>query len=82
MIYKNKEKFSNTVQTTTKTQSYTAGHAMMSIFHMLVIFFALYLSFKCNGGFNILSFLIAFCCPYCYILYALAIKGCLSNSTY
>lgn len=43
-----------------------------SIFHMVVAIFALYLSFKCNKGFDIGSFLMACCCPYIYIVYKFA----------
>ena len=45
------------------------------ITHLIISFFALYLSWKCNGGFDIISFLVAFFCPYLYIMYALAAKG-------
>jgi hypothetical protein len=65
------EKFSNTNSTS----------AIYSLIHLIIAFFALYLSYQCNNGFDLLSFLIAFCCPYCYIVYALAIKGCLSNQS-
>jgi len=43
-----------------------------SVFHMVVAIFALYLSFKCNKGFDIGSFLMACCCPYIYIIYKFA----------
>jgi hypothetical protein len=43
-----------------------------SIFHMVVAIFALYLSFKCNKGFDIGAFLMACCCPYIYIIYKFA----------
>jgi len=74
MIYPNKEKFTNTTN-----QNKSSYNAIMYLFHILLTLFAIYLSFRCNGGFDILAFLIACCCPYCYIVYALGIKGCLSN---
>jgi hypothetical protein len=46
-----------------------------TIAHLIISLFAIYLSWKCNNGFNLLSFLIALFCPYLYIIYALATKG-------
>jgi hypothetical protein len=43
-----------------------------AVFHMIVALFALYLSFKCNKGFDLASFLMACCCPYIYIVYKFA----------
>lgn len=43
-----------------------------SIFHTVVAIFAVYLSFKCNGGFDLGGFLLACCCPYIYIVYKFA----------
>ena len=43
-------------------------------FVQVVLFFlAIYLSFKCNKGFNLLDFLLACCCTPCYIIYRLAV---------
>jgi hypothetical protein len=42
--------------------------------HLILAIFALYLSFLCNQGFNLISFLAAICCPYLYIPYILATK--------
>ena len=44
------------------------------VFHSIVSFFAIYLSFKCNGGFDLASFLMAGACPYLYIVYKFAIS--------
>ena len=44
------------------------------IFHFIIGLVALYLSFKCNDGFDLGSFLIACCCPYIYIIYVLSTK--------
>uniref|UniRef100_A0A6C0D9I9 Transmembrane protein n=1 Tax=viral metagenome TaxID=1070528 RepID=A0A6C0D9I9_9ZZZZ len=55
----------------------SAGKQLYSIFHTIVALFAIFLSFKCNNGFNLPSFLAACCCPTCYIVYAFAVKkGC------
>ena len=45
---------------------------LYSIFHLIVGFFALYLSFKCNQGFNVGGFLVALFFPWIYILYKFA----------
>ena len=45
------------------------------ITHFIISFFAIYLSWKCNNGFNPLSFLAALCCPYLYIIFVLATRG-------
>ena len=53
-----------------------------SVFHTIVAFFAIYLSFKCGKGFNLPHFLAACCCPMCYIVYAFAVKkGCKDSSS-
>lgn len=46
-----------------------------TITHFIISLFAFYLSWRCNNGFNIISFLCALCCPYLYIIYALAVHG-------
>jgi len=45
------------------------------ITHLIISFFAIYLSWRCNNGFHILAFLAALCCPYLYIIWALATNG-------
>lgn len=44
------------------------------VIHLIVFIFAIYLSFKCHGGFEIISFLVAFFCPWIYVIYALVFK--------
>jgi hypothetical protein len=46
---------------------------ILSLIHTVAAIFALYLSFHCNRGFNVGSFLAAGICPYVYILYAFAV---------
>jgi len=58
-------------QTKIKSQLYS----LYSITHLIISFFAIYLSWRCNNGFNILAFLAALCCPYLYIIWALATNG-------
>lgn len=45
------------------------------ITHIIISFFAIYLSWRCNGGFNVLHFFAALLCPYLYIIWALATRG-------
>ena len=52
------------------------GKYIYMIFHIIMAFVAIYLSWKCNNGnFDILSFLIALFFPYIYIIYILATRG-------
>ena len=52
---------------------------MYSVFHTIIMVFALYLSFKCNNGFNPVDFLIACCCPVLYIIYRAATSEFCTN---
>jgi hypothetical protein len=60
------------IEVTDKNKQYKLIYTIM---HIIISFFAIYLSWKCNNGFNILSFLAAILCPYLYIIWALATKG-------
>ncbi len=51
------------------------GRYIYSTFHSIMALVAIYLSFKCNKGFDLGSFMLACCCPYIYIIYTLATKG-------
>jgi len=52
------------------------GKYIYMIFHIIMAFIAIFLSWKCNNGkFDILSFLIALFFPYIYIIYILATRG-------
>lgn len=53
----------------------TVVNSIVSLIYLAIMIFAFYLAFKCNGGFEILSFLAAFCCPFIYIPYVLATRG-------
>ncbi|BCS83428.1 hypothetical protein QLL95_gp0695 [Cotonvirus japonicus] len=41
------------------------------IIHMIAFIFAIYLAVKCNHGFSFWSLLVAFFCPWIYIIYIL-----------
>ena len=44
------------------------GRYIYSIFHLLMTLVAIYLAVRCNG-LNFINLLIAFICPYIYIIY-------------
>jgi hypothetical protein len=56
-------------------QTSGTGRYIYSVFHLIMSLIAIYLSFKCNKGYDMGSFVVAFCCPYIYIIYILATKG-------
>lgn len=46
------------------------------ITHLILSFFAIYLSWRCAGSkFEALNFIAALCCPHLYIIWALATHG-------
>jgi hypothetical protein len=49
--------------------------SLYTITHIIVSMFAIYLSWRCNNGFNLLQFVVALLCPYLYIIWALATRG-------
>lgn len=50
--------------------------SLYSITHIIISFFAIYLSWKCNNEeFNLPSFIMAIICPHFYIIYSLAVNG-------
>ena len=52
-----------------------AGLAFYFIINLVLFIFALYLSFKCNNGLNLIDFLLAFFFTPCYLIYRL-FAGC------
>lgn len=46
--------------------------SVYSVFHFIIAIFAIFLSFKCNKGFDLASFLMAICFPYIYVIYKYA----------
>lgn len=53
----------------------STGRYMYMIFHMIMSFVAVYLSYMCNKEFSMSAFAIAIFFPYFYIIYTLASKG-------
>lgn len=49
--------------------------SLYMVTHLIVSFFAIYLSWRCNNGFKLLPFLAALLCPYLYIIWVLATRG-------
>jgi hypothetical protein len=50
-----------------------------SIFHSIITLFAIYLSFKCNDGFDFLGFITAIFFPHIYIIYKYATSETFCN---
>ena len=48
------------------------NYSFVSMLYFVVMIFALYLSFLCNNGFDLGSFVMALFFPYIYIIYKLA----------
>ena len=55
------------------TKENSTAVIVVSLIQTIVLFYALYLSFKCNKGFHLGGFLVACCCSPCYIAYRLAV---------
>ena len=56
----------------TEENNYNPLKYIYIIFHSILTLFAIYLSFKCNEGFDFLGFLMAIFFPYIYIIYKYA----------
>ena len=56
-------------------QQMGVGRQIYSIFHSLMAIVAIYMSYRCNNGFHLGSFLIACTCPYIYVIYMVATRG-------
>ena len=54
--------------------------SIYTIFHSILTLFAIYLSFKCNKGFDFLGFFMAIFFPYIYIIYKYATTDNFCNS--
>ena len=51
------------------------GRIIYSVFHSIMLIIAIYLSWRCNKGFNLGSFLVALIFPYIYVIYIIATQG-------
>ena len=57
-----------------KRSSITFGK-VYGFVHFIIGIFALFTSFRCNGGFNLGHTAAACCCPHFYLIYIAATKG-------
>ena len=62
------ENFATSVQSSPTKKFFGVLHVALGIF-------ALYVSIKCNNGFNAGSFVLACCCPQLYLIYIAATTG-------
>ena len=65
--------------TGTQENNYNPLKYIYIIFHLILTLFAIYLSFKCNEGFDFLSLLMAIFFPYIYIIYKYATSDTFCN---
>ena len=70
---------SNINQKTRNICIVTQNYQLYSVFHSIIGIFAIYLSFKCNQGINLLDLLFALCCPVLYIVYRTAVCNRISR---
>lgn len=55
-----------------KQSTMTSGYSIYGVIHLAAFLFAIYLSFKCNKGFDLGAFVMALIFPYLYIIYKFA----------
>ena len=60
------------IEKMTTVQKQSTGYYIYSIFYMFIWGIAVFLSIRCNGGFDFGAFLAACCCAPFYIVYKLA----------
>ena len=58
-----------------KNKSEPCGKYLFIVFSLILSLVAVYLSHKCNNGFDFSSFLMAIIFPYFYIVYIFATRG-------
>ena len=59
-----------------KGREITVGLSVYGIIHLVCFFIALFISLRCNKGFDLGSFLAACCCSPLYVIYKLALPTC------
>lgn len=55
------------------SSSFSITKIVISIINWIIFCIAIYLSFKCNKGFKLESFLLACCCSPFYLIYRIAV---------
>ena len=48
---------------------------LYSFFHFVLIIYSVIVSYKCNGGLNVIQIGLAIMCPHLYLIYIAATKG-------
>ena len=56
-----------------RTSSFGITKIVFGIINWIIFCIAIYLSFKCNNGFKLESFLVACCCSPFYLIYRIAV---------
>jgi hypothetical protein len=74
-VYVPKENKNEKFKDNGKKEETNGFSIIYNIIWWIVIGFAIYLSFRCNGKFMLGDFLLAFICAPCYIIYHLAMTG-------
>ena len=70
-----------TVPPKKKEEEQSKGKYVYSVFHTIMSIIAIFLSYRCNGCFQWIPFLMALFFPYGYIIYIIIFKSqCLSTS--
>ena len=75
-IMKGFKTYVNLYNPTSKKEGFAGEYNLLTnIVWLIVVSVALYLAYRRNNGFDILSFLAAFFCPVLYIIYIGAVTG-------
>jgi hypothetical protein len=70
------KKYTNENENNELNEIYYSNNTNIIITHLIVSFFAIYLSWRCNNKkFDPNGFILAFLCPQLYIIWALATSG-------
>ena len=66
-------KMANNTENFKGSSSFSITKIVISIINWIIFCIAIYLSFKCNKGFKLESFLLACCCSPFYLIYRIAV---------
>lgn len=64
-----------TAAVTSSSSDTEQGFSAWTIIHFILGLISIFMSFKCNKGFDLGHFLSACCCPYIYLPYIFAVRG-------
>jgi hypothetical protein len=75
-VSKGAQAYINLYNPVKKTEGFEGvGSAVQSIVWLVIVCFAIYLSWVINGRFDLIHVMFALCCPPFYIIYAFAMTG-------